>query len=539
MNKLDGILQTLTTILRNTVSWFNFLLIVRFFRLRTSKYSDQIKTVHKRKLSSLGADRDLSPCNPDKTVHNYSSVCLSNRAKILLAYGLEFCLPVFNINFINYFLHFEKLYHTVSKLDLPFNLNLHNLKLRLRGIAYKYFYNFKGYKIFSCIFSKKDIKELKVIAENKDIIVCRPDKGRGVVLLDREVYLNKMKSIISDTTKFTKLNDSIRPITTKIEDKLNNFLRKLKRSNIITDETYKQLSITGSGPGILYGLPKIHKPNFDTVFPFRPIFAAYNTASYSLGKFIVPILSHLTTNCYTIANSYSFAKCIQEVPNADKLYMCSFDIQNLFTNVPLSETINICLSLLFPNQNSTVNGMNKTVFKQLLEHSSCNSIFLFNGELYKQIDGVGMGLPHSPTFANIFLCYHENVWLNECPLVFKPIMYKRYVDDTFLLFKQPEHASSFLTYLNNKHPNITFTYESEINNSLPFLDVNITRSGSKFTTSVYRKQTFSGLGISFFSFCSFNFKLNAIKTLIHRAYHICSNHVSLHREIEYLKDFFR
>lgn len=54
--------------------------------------------------------------------------------------------------------------------------------------------------------------------------------------------------------------------------------------------------VSGSSPGILYGLPKIHKSDFSEKNQMRPIFAAYNTPSFSLAKFLVPILSPFTTN---------------------------------------------------------------------------------------------------------------------------------------------------------------------------------------------------------------------------------------------------
>ena len=139
----------------------------------------------------------------------------------------------------------------------------------------------------------------------------------------------------------------------------------------------------------------------------------------------------------------------------------------------MQETINICTDLLFSFNVSTVLGLSREYFKRLLELSVTNSIFLFNNALYKQIDGLGMGLPLSPTFANIFLCYHESIWLQDCPSDFKPVLYRRYVDDTFLLFRDPAHANLFLNYLNSKHQNISFTCEIENNNSLAFLDVNI------------------------------------------------------------------
>jgi hypothetical protein len=97
----------------------------------------------------------------------------------------------------------------------------------------------------------------------------------------------------------------------------------------------------------------------------------------------------------------------------------------------------------------------------------------------------------------------------------------------------------FLEYINQIHPNIKFTMETEINNSLPFLDVLISRTPSGFSTSVYRKNTFSGLGLNFFSFCSKNFKLNACRTLIYRAFHLSSNWISFHNEIKFLTTFFK
>ena len=151
---------------------------------------------------------------------------------------------------------------------------------------------------------------------------------------------------------------------------------------------------------------------------------------------------------------------------------------------------------------------------------------------------LGLGCPRATTFANIFMCFHERIWLRSCPDNFKPVFYQRYIDDTFLLFRHKQHATLFLNYLNDKHPNIKFTIEHEQDNKLSFLDVLVTRSDNNFITSVYRKPTFTGLGMSFFSFCSFNFKLNSVKTLLHRAYNISSTYFNFDTEIKFLLDFF-
>ena len=119
--------------------------------------------------------------------------------------------------------------------------------------------------------------------------------------------------------------------------------------------------------------------------------------------------------------------------------------------------------------------------------------------------------------------FHEKHWLSECPNSFKPLFYRRYVDDTFVIFKDLSHIELFFEYLNSRHPNIKFTYETEQDNKLPFLDIQIYRNQGKFMTSVYRKITHTGLGLNFLSFTPKLYKLNSVRTLINRAYNVCSD----------------
>ena len=113
--------------------------------------------------------------------------------------------------------------------------------------------------------------------------------------------------------------------------------------------------------------------------------------------------------------------------------MGSLDVDSLFTNIPLDETIDICINQLFENTD-TVEGFTKSELKQLLCLATKESYFIFNGLLYKQTDGVVMGSPLGPSLANVFLSYHEKNWLSSCPQRFKPAFYRRYVEDIFVLF---------------------------------------------------------------------------------------------------------
>ena len=74
-------------------------------------------------------------------------------------------------------------------------------------------------------------------------------------------------------------------------------------------------------------------------------------------------------------------------------------------------------------------------------------------------------------------------WLNNCPQGFKPVFYRRYVDDIFLLFKWNDHLKYFQDFLNSCHSKMSFSMEAEKENKLSFLDVEVIREQGKFTTT--------------------------------------------------------
>ena len=76
---------------------------------------------------------------------------------------------------------------------------------------------------------------------------------------------------------------------------------------------------------------------------------------------------------------------------------------------------------------------------------------MFDSIVYQQVDGVAMDFPLSFSLANAFLAHYEQIWLSVSPDEFKPLYYKRYVDDIFVLFRSPHHLEKFNEYLNTKH----------------------------------------------------------------------------------------
>ena len=97
----------------------------------------------------------------------------------------------------------------------------------------------------------------------------------------------------------------------------------------------------------MYRLCKIHKGTTvkDPVPPFRTILLAIGTCNYNLEKYFVPIIKQFTINEYTLRDSFSFCK---EIPYQEQnLFMVSFNIQSMFTNIPLDKTINIGVEFTF------------------------------------------------------------------------------------------------------------------------------------------------------------------------------------------------
>ena len=87
-----------------------------------------------------------------------------------------------------------------------------------------------------------------------------------------------------------------------------------------------------------------------------------------------------------------------------------------------------------------------------------NNFLNFDGKICKQTDRVAMGSPLGPSLTNAFLYFHEQIWFNDCPEDFKPVYYRRYVDNIFVLFRSLDHLEKFTNHLNSKHKNIKSTY---------------------------------------------------------------------------------
>ncbi|XP_071083943.1 uncharacterized protein [Haliotis cracherodii] len=114
------------------------------------------------------------------------------------------------------------------------------------------------------------------------------------------------------------------------------------------------------------------------------------------------------------------------------------------------------------------------------------------------------------------MTHFEQQALTTSPI--QPICWYRKVDDTFVIIKQDQDPTLLLQHLNQQHPRVQFTIETEKDNQLPFLDVLVCRnSANRIQTSVYRKPTHTDQYIHFNSNHPLRTKTGTISTLTKRA----------------------
>ena len=500
----------------------------------------QKETTTERKLNNYCQRTTAKQTLDREVVKNLSSGILSNDEIDCLAHGLHYGLLPRRFDEMNTVGNIEQFFHRVTDIyqnhkklitDMKDNdiaipndvrvLNTKEMTLvsNLRGLTDTFRFQSNQYRKRQHMIQTEQQQYYQILKRLKDdqsIIVTRRDKGRGIVLMNKADYVAKINTILNDSTKFTCRFDDP---TISRERKLTNLLRRIKDQGDISKELYDRIRPTGSNPGRLYGLPKVHKDDI----PLRPVLSAIGTYNYGIAKFLKAMLSNIIQNEAIIKDSFAFVKELQSLPASlphpiPEYKMVSFDIVSLYTNIPLTETIEIILKHLYDNP-ATPPIIKRPDMEKLLIFATKESHFLFNGKIYDQIDGVSMGSPLAPLLAEIFLQDFEKKHLPS----FKQmgiLYWKRYVDDTFVLLDSKVSAKDICSKLSECHPSIKFTGEEEeliqkknppkdgdpppdkyeiieqdlTTHSLPFLDILVKRQGNiMFQSRVYRKKTFSGL----------------------------------------------
>ena len=164
-----------------------------------------------------------------------------------------------------------------------------------------------------------------------------------------------------------------------------------------------------------------------------------------------------------------------------------------------------------------------------------NVHFTYDNKVYQQNDGVALGSPLGPVLSGIFMVELENSLvptLNE-----SMTLWRCFVDGT-ITFVKNDSIAYVLDQLNSFHEQIQFTYEVERNNKLPFLDVLLIKNANQIDTTVYRKSTNTDVYLNWNAHAPTILERGTLRTILSRAYTICSNETYLNEEIKYMESTF-
>nr|VZI29501.1 unnamed protein product [Spirometra erinaceieuropaei] len=376
--------------------------------------------------------------------------------------------------------------------------------------------------------SKAEDRELLKIRKIKDIVTLPADKGRSTVVMDKAEYCTNLGNLLMDKEAYVPSTVSE---FKKLVNSINNTIGKLRKAGALTRREALAAKASDTAMARFYGLPKVHKQGV----PLRPIVSIRGTPTFGLSKWLYQRLCFLTKDSqWTVKSAEEFLTRIKHLEvEADEVRV-SFDVISLFTSIPPALAIDTIDGFLREKYDETDQQLKRAHIIELLE-LCLKTFFTFNGQVFEQKKGTPMGSPLSGLIAEAVLQRLEQQVFSSYP----PKFWARYVDDTFVVIKRSE-VKAFKALLNSIFPDIQFTMEEEVNNQLPFLDVQVTRlTDGKIRTTVYRKATNTRRILHFRSNHPVGHKRSCVRTLFQRVQTHCSDDSGRKEEMNYLHALFK
>ena len=291
----------------------------------------------------------------------------------------------------------EDIYDQILRQNVTKNdtISKHRIKTALNSFTYAYLdLDSKNFGI--------DQKRTKILRHLRSrCMILKLSKGQGIVIINKKDYFQSLDSLFNDKTELEILEEypALRNLNT-----IQNYLKTLRKRGEITEDEKKLRRPKFGQIGRAHGLPKINK-QFNNIPSFRPIVDTTNKPHYNVGKYLANLLNSLTQNNFVVKDSFEAVNKIHNIPS--ELFNCgyryySFDITSLFTNVPLSKTINIILERVYKHKLIHTKLRNNTL-KKLLKDCCRKAAFSFNNIFYKEKDGVSMGSSLGSVLANIIM----------------------------------------------------------------------------------------------------------------------------------------
>ncbi|XP_048252602.1 uncharacterized protein LOC125380886 [Haliotis rufescens] len=346
-----------------------------------------------------------------------------------------------------------------------------------------------------------------------------------------------------DTTHFNTLTDNIlndqstykqlkKDPTNSLQKEHKNFLNQLRDSNEIGPTLHKKLITSHPKPPYARATIKIHKDPVKA----RLLVCPRDTVHYNTAQHLARLLAPLGKTAKSfVKDSSEFCKKILDIPQPGTLI--SYDVVDLFTNVPRDEAMEIIRTRVEEILPSLDTRLTTDSIIRLIHSCISSTYFTWKDTFYQQTHGLPMGSPLSPLFTEIFMTHLEEKALETSPIT--PLCWFRKVDDTFAILHPNNDPRTILDHLNSQNPRMQFTMAEETNRQLPFLDVFVQKDkNDKLQTTVYREPTHTDQYLHYASNHPPQVKKGMVSTLARRAHNICSTKQHLTTQLSQLKQVF-
>ena len=339
----------------------------------------------------------------------------------------------------------------------------------------------KYYKKFHEVIniSKPEIRALKELKNNHQIVIKKADKGSAVVIMDRDQYIMEAERQLGDPVYYKKLKEPIFPKTIKAVQRI---IEDLYMKKFITKRQLDFLTIKDN-PRIrrFYTLPKIHKePHKWTVPhqvpPGRPIVSDCSSDTCATAELITHYLHPLSTKhpAY-LKDTNHFINIIKNLIIPPNSLLFTIDIDSLYTNIDTFAGLKAVRDAF--NSHPDDSRPDGSILS-LLQINLTKNDFEFNNQYYLQIKGTAMGKKFAPSYANIFMADWERRALATCKKT--PFTYLRYLDDIFGIWTHSEEDfQQFIQTLDTFDPSIRLKYTQSYD-TVDFLDTTVYK-GANFT----------------------------------------------------------
>ncbi|XP_052223979.1 uncharacterized protein LOC127839634 [Dreissena polymorpha] len=292
--------------------------------------------------------------------------------------------------------------------------------------------------------SKSEEQAIKELLHDDDIVIRPADKGSGIVIMDREDYVKKLKCEMSDSETYVAVTDDKTRI---VENKVKKVADTLYKKGSIDSDLKRYLTSGGGTSGKLQGNPKLHKPGM----PLRTTVNGRNHPTEKMAEIVENELRNHVTSLPSVPREEARAAVFEALN------------RRVQPEVPTNDMITMMDTVL---NNNTIS---------------------FNGDHYMQNEGTAIGSHLGMNYASTYMGAWETELFSKSSK--HPIAFFRFVDDVWGLWTHGlEALKTFHAVANEIHPRIQLElrYSTE---QLEFLDTMTSIRKGRLVSDLYTKPT--------------------------------------------------